>query len=182
MTRRLTQQEQLLIVLGGLVVLLLIVYGLITGITRQDYTGAKASLDQARRGYKEAVELRGEYKRLGHLIDTRKLEIAQQDPNFDLTAFIDRIENRLVPPFTHSRVTSAIQESFAGGKYTGTRITYTYQSKSIGDIVRFLYEIENPESSIIITNIKLLADEGTGTHFTMTVTFSIVTTTPSAGP
>jgi len=173
MRRRLTQQEQLLIVLGALVVLLLLVYGVITGVTRSAYGGADKSLKQAKKAHTDAVNLRREYERLGREIDTRKERISQQDPDFDLGGFIGDVEADL--SFAHKGVTSPSQRDFAGGKYTGTRITYTYDGKRLGDVVRFLYRIEDPARGIIITNIKLVTDEPTGTRFTMTITLSVVT-------
>ncbi len=173
MRRRFTQQEQLLIVLGALVVLLLLVYGVITGVTRSAYGDAEKSLGKAKDAYKGAVSLRREYERFGREIEIRKERISQQDANFDLGSFIGDIEAEL--KFPHKGATSPSGRDFAGGKYTGTRITYTYDNKSLKDIVRFLYRIEDPSRGIIITNIKLVTDEATGTRFTMTITLSVVT-------
>ncbi len=179
MRRRFTQQEQLLIVLGALVVLLLLVYGVITGVTRSAYAEAKESVREAKKAHTAAVDLREQYERRGREIEVRKKRISQQDRDFDLGSFIAEVEAEL--NFAHRGATSPSGRDFAGGKYTGTRITYTYEGKSLKDIIRFLYKIEDPSRGIIITNIKLVvADEATGTHFTMTITLSVVTENPSS--
>jgi hypothetical protein len=176
MRRRFTQQEQLLIVLGALVVLLLLVYGVITGVTRSAYGNAKESLKEAKKSREAAIDLRQRYEAFGREIEIRKERISQQNRNFDLGSFIGEVEAEL--NFPHKVVTSPSQRDFAGGKYTGTRITYTYDGKRLADIVKFLYKIEDPNNGIIITNIKLVADEATGTRFTMTIILSVVTENP----
>jgi hypothetical protein len=180
MKRRLTPQEQVLIGLGALVVLLLVVYAVITGVTRDSFRAAKRALIKAQVEYKDAVGLHERYDRLGFQIEEQKRRIAQLDPNFDLLAFIDKVESGLNPPFEHKSVTSPIQREFAG-KYTRTRVTYVYENKDLDEIRKFLYEIENPEHGIIISNVKLdLKDKDEGERFTMTITFSVVTELPGA--
>ena len=182
MRRRLTLQEQLLIGLGALVVLLLLVYAVISGLTGGKFGDAKRSLLRAKREYRDAVRLREDYERRGQEIEERKNRIAQQDPSFDLPSFIAGVERALKPAFGHKSVTSPTRRPFAGGKYTRTRLTYIYDAKKIGDIVRYLYEIEDPERGIIIMSIKLRTrNETVGDTFTMTITLSVVTTEESAG-
>jgi hypothetical protein len=182
MRRRLTVQEQLLIGLGALVVLLLLVYAMISGLTGGRFGDAKTSLLKAKREYRDAVKLREDYERWGREIEERKNRIAQQDPGFDLPSFIAGVERDLKPAFNHKSVTSPTRRPLAGGKYSRTRLTYIYDSKSIGDIVRYLYEIENPKHGIIITSIKLRTrDETVGDSFTMTITLSVVTTEEPVG-
>jgi hypothetical protein len=180
MKRRLTPQEQVLIGLGALVVMLLVVYAVITGLTRDSFRAAKRALLKAQDEYKEAVALHERYDRLGRQIEEQKSRIAQRDPSFDLLAFIGKVESGLSPPFEHKSVTSPIQREFAG-KYTRTRVTYVYDSKELDEIRKFLYEIENPEHGIIISNIKLdLKDKDEGKLFTMAITFSVVTELPGS--
>jgi hypothetical protein len=164
MRRRLTQQEQLLIVLGALVVLLLLVYGVITGATRSAYGDAEKSLDQAKKAHQDAIDLRRKYEQLGREIEVRKERISSQDTKFDLGSFIAEVEASFTPPFEHKGATSPSDQNFAGDKYTRTRITYTYEGKRLDDI----------------TNIKLVTDEATGTRFTMTITLSVVTENPTS--
>lgn len=180
MRRRLTQQEQLLIVLGALVVLLLLVYGVITGVTRSAYGDAEKSLDQAKEAHQDAIDLRRKYEQLGREIEVRKERISSQDTTFDLGSFIAEVEGSFTPPFEHKGATSPSDQNFAGDKYTRTRITYTYEAKRLDDIIQFLYKIEDPTRGIIITNIKLVTDEATGTRFTMTITLSVVTENPGS--
>jgi hypothetical protein len=180
MKRRLTPQEQVLIGLGALVVLLLLVSAVITGVTRNSFRAAKRSLLRAQDEYKQAVTLHERYDRLGSQIEEQKSRIAQRDPNFDLLGFIGKVESEIKPPLEHQSVTSPIQREFAG-KYTRTRVTYVYDSKDLDSIRKFLYEIENPEHGIIISNIKLdTKDKDEGKLFTMTITFSIVTELPGS--
>jgi len=174
MKRRLTAQEQMLIWLGGLVILLLLVYAAVTGATRPGLGRARQTLEGAEDDYKAALALRERYQQLGRLIDERKQRIAQRDPNFDLLSFIGEVERDL--KFEHRSVTSPVRNTFAGGKYTRLRVTYVYDDKWIGEIVKFLHRIENPEHGIIISNFHLVSrDKDEGEKFTASITFSVVT-------
>jgi hypothetical protein len=170
--RPLTSQEQVLVGLGALLVLLLVAYAVVTGITRDDYRTAKRSLINAQKEYRDALDLRDRYQRLGRDIEERKRHIAQRDPNFDLLTFIGEVEGKAA--FGHQSVTSPIRRSFANEKYLRTRVTFTYGDKSLRDVVRFLTEIENPKHGIIINYIELEADQATGQKFTMRLGVSAI--------
>jgi len=174
MKRQFTPQEQLLIGLGALVVVLLIGYALITGITGGKFGAARRSLTKAEKNYKQAIELHQRYERLGRQIEERKVLIARQDPNFDLPTFIGKVEAALSPAFTHKSVTSPSHRVFAE-KYTRTQVSYVFDSKKLGAIQKFLYEIEDPRNGIIITSVKIgTKDKARGKLFNMTIRFSVV--------
>lgn len=121
------------------------------------------------------MEKREEFEQLGRRIEDRKRRIAQRDPNFDLLTFIGEVEREVTPPFEHASVTSPYQHTFID-KYTLTRVTYLYEKKYLGEIVSFLYRIEDPEQGIIISNVEIsIADGGFGDRFTLRITFSVVT-------
>jgi hypothetical protein len=173
MKRRFTPQEQVLIGLGALVVLLLLVYAGWRWVTSDSFGAAQTSLINAEGNYNDAVAMRRKYEQDGRQIEDRKRRIAQADPDFDLPTFIGGVEEKLA--FHHGTVPSEVRSPFAGDKYLLTRVAFTYTGKSLDEIVRFLSHIENPEHGIIINRIKIEADAGTGTKFTMGLTVSAIT-------
>jgi hypothetical protein len=175
MKRRLTQQEQLLIGLGALVIVLLFAYAVVTGVTGGDFRRAKTSLKKAREEYRAAVALRERFEALNAAIEARKQRIAQQETGFDLSDFIGRTESELKPRFSHSNASPPQQRPLAGGKYVRTRIEFTYSKKSIESIIEFLYRLENPELGVIISSIHIESDDPSkGDAFNMKIRLSVI--------
>ena len=176
MRRQLTSQERLLLALGALVIVLLLGYAVISGQVGEQTSGARRRLATAKADYKSAVDLVEDYDRKGRLIEERKERIARKPSNFDLPTFITDIEKTIGTRFQPASVGRPTVVPMAAGKYTLTRVKYTYKDKTIGDIVRYLYDIENPENGIIISNVLIqTVNEAEGDKFQMVITLSVVT-------
>jgi hypothetical protein len=176
MRRQLTSQERLLIALGALIVVLLLGYAVISGEIGSRTDAAERRLTTARDNYRDAVDLVEDYINKGRLIEEHKERIKEHESNFDLASHVTSIEDNITPPFRPKDVRRPTMVPLAGGKYTLTRMTYTYQDKSIDDIVRFLYQIEDPGQGIIISNILIQTEnERTGDSFRVVISLSVVT-------
>jgi hypothetical protein len=175
MTRRLTQQEQLLIGLGILVVVLLLALAIVGWITGKDFRDAKNALKTAKSEYQAAVTLRTQFDMLNARIDERKRRIAQQERGFDLSDFIGRTESELTPRFAHGDASPPQQRPLVGGKYLRTRIEFTYDKKDIESVIRFLYRIEDPARGVIISRIDLENEDPLkGDTFRMVIRLSVI--------
>jgi len=175
MRRQLTSQERLLLALGALVVVLLSGYAVISGQVGEQTQSARRALNTAKADYQAAVDLVKDYERKGKLIEERKESIIQRDPNFDLASFVTSVEEK-VRSRSEPTVGRPTIVPLASGKYTLTRIKYTYKDKTLADIVSYLYDIENPENGIIISNVLIQAvNPDEGNKFQMVITLSVVT-------
>ena len=176
MRRQLTPQERLLVALGALVIVLLLGLAVISGQIGAQTNEARRTRDTAKKNHAEAVRLVENYNHAGRLIEEHKERIKSKVADTDLATLVTKIEDAMQPRFQPNKVDRPTIEQLANGKYTLTRIKYTYTDKTMSAIVSYLYQIEDPQNGIIISNVLLQTPrDDEGETFQMVITLSVVT-------
>ena len=169
--RKLTNWQKGVIAIGAFIIILFLFY--LFGISPLKYKMqilVKREIPESRKNYETAIEIKNRYLLLQKELPILKSKIAQRSEEFDLSAFVTDVQNKL--DFIPARVETP-RETTINGKYKKQRVTYTYQNKTLEKIVEYLYEIENPEHAIIIESLRIDPDR-VGKKFTINITMSVI--------
>jgi hypothetical protein len=155
MNRQLKKNEKSAIYAAVGLLVLIILWLVLINPARNGIKELKKSIQDERNALKRARELKLQYlslesdlKQYLDIINLRNV----REKDFTLKQCIADIENKL--NFKSSIQRPEITKKL-GAEYIRTTIEYTYNQKSLPEIIEFLYEIEEPSKAIAITNFEL---------------------------
>ncbi len=146
MARAFSQREKSVIIAGGVFLICFLAYSFVIVPKRADLNYLKARVREMTSNYKEIRDIEGEYNRLKKDTDPILHGIQQRRADFDLSAFVAEVEKN--QNFTRTRGNPPLQTPY--GDFAKQSCGFSYQSKTLPEIVEFLKRIESPENVITI--------------------------------
>lgn len=152
MKRNLKKSEKMAIYIAGAIIVLIILWIVWINPTRSSIDNLRKVIVQKQNYLKLAQKYKQEYiayeaaaRQYSSIIETRPKD-------FSLKQYVANIEGKL-------NFLSSIQRPESTKKlgldYLKTTIDYTYNGKSLQEIINYLYELEDPQYGIGITNFEL---------------------------
>jgi hypothetical protein len=172
MKRNFKKNEKLALYIAGSLLVLIILWIILIYPAANSIKELSKSLESKKESLKKALEFKNQYNALGQNVKKFSDIISRRDPNFSLKQTISDIENKI-----NFRSTQAKAENIKklGKDYIETSIDYTYTGKTLDEIIKFLYEIEDPSKVISISRFELQPSSD-GTKFdTLRILLSVVT-------
>ena len=174
MKRQLKKKERYTLYTAGVIVVLILLWITWINPMRTSIGELSGKIQTKKDHHKAVTDLKNDY--LQTELDIRKYTeiISRRPENFSLERFISSVENELSFPSRSSRPTESRKQ--LSQDYVRTKITYQYQGKTLGEIVDFLYRIEDPVNAIIINHFSLTPSKAKrGAVFDMSLRLMVVT-------
>jgi len=152
MARKLSLREKTVIMGGAVFLVLFLLYFFLVSPQLKRISSLKDRIDKLQKTYQNALTIVDEYELLVAERDQLKKKLLDQDPNFNLSLEVSKIEtmldfkNNSLRPGTKPQLFDVYSRSWADVKY---------QDKSLDEIVNYLYELEKPEHGIIVEKFRL---------------------------
>ncbi len=169
--KKLTNWQKGFIAIGAFIIILFLFYMFgISPFKRDMRILVKREIPERRQEYETAIEIKNRYLLLQKELAILKSQIAQRSKDFDLGDFMATVRKKLgfIP------TSETLRESTMDEKYREQKATYAYQNKTLGELVDYLYEIENPEHAIIIETLTIDPDDREGKKFIINIRMSVI--------
>jgi len=146
MARAISHREKNIIIAGGIFLVCFLSYWFVIVPKREELKSLKDRVLRMTKEYEQIGSIEKQYNRLTSETESVKQRIGRRGTDFDLSAFVAEKEKQQ----NFTRTTQSPPHSEAYGDFEKQTSTFSYQNKSLDQIVEFLKQVEKPENVVSI--------------------------------